>query len=144
MTFPTGAVKHWSALGQWRGQEGVHRMTQLAGQAQVQTMISKNKESLFFGDMRQHIPETCSFADFLASLDSTANADHTLSAGGPLYQAYLAQASLDPGQPLAALRQDFDIPRAISHVNVTHTNLWMSIRYKWVVLHSLLCSQSVL
>ena len=139
----TGFVNHWPALEQWSGRAGVLRMTQLAGQAQVQAMISTNQESLFFGDMRQHTPQTCSFADYLSSL-TNSYADQSESAGEPPYQAYLAQASLDSGQQLAALKQDFDVPQAISHVEVTHTNLWMSIRYKCVVLHPLLFSHCVL
>lgn len=129
-TVSAGAARHWPALEQWQEQAGVLRMTELAGQAQVQVMSCTEEEPLFFGDMRQYTPQTCSFGDYLAACNpsSRANADESMSAATALDQAYLAQASLDQGQPLAALRQDFDIPEAIRHVEVNHTNLWMSIR----------------
>ena len=127
-----GAVKDWPAVLRWRGQAGVHRMAELAGQAQVQAMISTDQDSLFFGNMRQHSPQTCSFADFL-SAEACGRTDgaYPNPPGTPEspQHAYLAQASLDSGQPLAPLRQDFDIPEVIKHAELTHTNLWMSIRY---------------
>ena len=106
------------------------RMTELAGKAQVQVMNSTEQEPLFFGDMRQYTPHTCSFGDYLSACNQStpSNTDESLLAARTLSQAYLAQASLDRGQPLAALRQDFDIPEAIEHVEVLHTNLWMSLR----------------
>ncbi|KAA6428022.1 MAG: hypothetical protein FRX49_02684 [Trebouxia sp. A1-2] len=101
-------------------------------------MISTDKEPLFFGDMRQFMPQGCSFSDFL----STADGLHSLSASrGPaqtshsLVQAYLAQASLDAGHPLEALQKDFEVPDVISHADLVHTNLWMSIRGSRSSLH---------
>lgn len=125
-----GAVWHWPALERWREHSGVLHMTELAGKAQVQVMSSTEAEALFFGDLRQYTPHTCSFGDYLSACDpcSPTNADASMSAARTPSQAYLAQASLDQGQPLAALRQDFDIPDAITHAEVNHTNLWMSIR----------------
>jgi len=112
----------------------LHHLAELAGTAQVQAMISTDKESLFFGDMRHFTPQSCSFLDFLSASDSLVSPGtppETVHPAQSLHdcQAYLAQASLDPRHPLAALRQDFDLPQLISHVDVTHTNLWMSIRY---------------
>lgn len=111
---------------------GLQYLRELAGSSQVQAMISTDKEPLFFGDMRQFMPQGCSFSDFL----STADGLHSLSASrGPaqtshsLVQAYLAQASLDAGHPLEALQKDFEVPDVISHADLVHTNLWMSIRY---------------
>lgn len=107
-------------------------MTELAGEAQVQVMNSTEADPLFFGDMRQYTPYTCSFGDYLSACDpfTRSNTDASVPAARAPSQAYLAQASLDNGQPLAALRQDFDVPEAIKHVAVNHTNLWMSIRCK--------------
>lgn len=106
------------------------RMTQLAGKARVQVLQSAEEEPLFFGDMRQYTPQTCSFGDYLAASDpaSSVNTGGIMSTPLTIGQAYLAQASLDQGQPLAALRQDFGIPEALRHVKVNRTNLWMSIR----------------
>lgn len=125
-----GAVRHWPALVRWGEQSGVLHMTDIAGKAQVQVMNSTEKEPLFFGDMRQYTPHTCSFGDYLSACNqsSPSNTAESLSAARVLSQAYLAQASLDQGQPLAALRQDLDIPEAIKHVEILHTNLWMSLR----------------
>ena len=127
-----GLVSDWPSVQLWRGVAGLQYLQELAGASQVQAMISTDKEPLFFGDMRQSMPQGCSFSDFL----STADGLHSLSASqGPaqtshsLVQAYLAQASLDPGHPLQALRRDFEVPDVISHADVTRTNLWMSIRY---------------
>lgn len=126
---PAGAASHWPACKRWQRHTGVLRMTELAGKAQVQVLTSTEEEPLFFGDMRQYMPRTCSFGEYLTACDpatcaSTAEVMRTPKAPG---QAYLAQASLDQGQPLAALRQDFDIPEAIRHVEINRTNLWMSI-----------------
>lgn len=125
-----GAVLDWPALERWTEQSGVLHMTELAGNAQIQVMNSTEAEALFFGDMRQYTPHTCSFGDYLSACDPSnpSSTGASVSAGRAPGQAYLAQASLDQGQPLAALRQDFDIPEAIKHAEVNHTNLWMSIR----------------
>ena len=132
MLLITGLVSDWPSVQLWRGVAGLQHLQELAGASQVQAMISTDKEPLFFGDMRQFMPQGCSFSDFL----STADGLHSLRASrGPahashsLVQAYLAQASLDPGHPLEALRRDFEVPDVISHADVVHTNLWMSIRY---------------
>ena len=118
----------------WNGTAGLKHLGELAGAAQVQAMITTDKEPLFFGDMRQFTPQGCSFSEFLSAADvqhsSDASPNHAPAAPG-LHgcQAYLAQASLDPGQPLEALSRDYELPDIISHADVTHTNVWMSIRY---------------
>ena len=119
-------------------------LAELAGAAPVQAMISEGNDCLFFGDMRQFTPHSCSFSEFLSSADGmggSATAQSTPDSATDLNmcQAYLAQASLDSGHPLEPLRTDFELPKLISHADVSHTNLWMSIRY----LHLLVASDYI-
>ena len=127
-------VSDWPAIRLWSGTAGLKHLGELAGAAQVQAMITTDKEPLFFGDMRQFTPQGCSFLEFLSAADIQHSSDASLnrahaSPGLLDCQAYLAQASLDPGHPLEALSRDYELPDTISHADVTHTNLWMSIRY---------------
>ena len=125
-------MSDWPSVQLWRGVAGLKYLQELAGASQVQAMISTDKEPLFFGDMRQFVPQGCSFSDFLSTADVlhslNASQGHAHTSHG-LVQAYLAQASLDPGHSLEALRRDCELPDVINHADVTHTNLWMSIRY---------------
>ena len=178
-----GAVSEWPAIQLWKGQAGLQHLAQLAGAAQIQAMITADKEGLFFGNMRQFTPYNCSFQEFLSAASDTQNSPMGQDTASPVltrntemqrsligqkaasavlsqnrkpqeiqgsanagddlhglhsYQAYLAQASLDAGAPLELLRRDFTTPQMLSHVDVTATNLWMSIRYG----HFTLCSET--
>ena len=112
-------------------------------------MLNHKQDSLFFGDMRQFSPSTCTFAAFLSSCqqsgkdvvtsDLSSQDDRTCHH----IHAYLAQASLDLGQPLHALQQDIDVPEPIRHAELSHTNLWMNFRYNGHTMVSLRCRTDV-
>lgn len=99
----------------------------------MQAMLNDKHDSLFFGDIRQFHPSSCTFAAFLASaqqgdLSDKVHVHQQQHNRDSQMQAYLAQASLDRGQPLHALQQDISMPEVISHADVSHTNLWMNFR----------------
>lgn len=130
----TGLVSAWPAQKLWTGQAGLDRLINLAGAAPVQVMQNDKRDGLFFGDMKQYQPSTCSFADFLSSAQQPRQTEatcdnHQQHSGHEQPQAYLAQASLDSGQPLHALQQDLHVPEALQHTELSHTNLWMNFRY---------------
>ena len=128
-----GIVCNWPAAKLWQGHAGLNYLSQLAGEAQVQAMQNDKQDSLFFGDMRQFTPSNCSFATFLSSARQRCKPSDTPCADtqhhSSQYQAYLAQASMDSAQPLHKLQQDIDVPEAIRHTDILHTNLWMNFRY---------------
>ena len=53
----------WPALSRWKGSQGLHRLTALAGSARVEVMTSET--DTFHGELRRHSPTTCTFAEFL-------------------------------------------------------------------------------
>lgn len=106
-------------------------------------MLNHKQDSLFFGDMRQFTPSTCTFAAFLSSCQQsgkgvvTSDLSQQEDRNCNQVHAYLAQASLDPGQPLHPLQQDIGVPEPVKHAEVAHTNLWMNFRYKAQIKPSL-------
>ncbi|GIM01526.1 hypothetical protein Vretimale_6271, partial [Volvox reticuliferus] len=67
LLFP-GLISGWPAVTKWRGPAGFARLRELAGNAEVQVMMSTSR--VFYGDISRHQPAVLGFGKLLDMLES--------------------------------------------------------------------------
>lgn len=142
-------VAHWPAVQLWRGESGLQRVMQLAGEARVEAMVTGGEQAV--GDMQHLVLLGTTLREFLDGTLERQLAQRQPPGAAPL-RLYLAQSPVcvaaPPGtgssggagsgtarmQPAAlqALMEDLGAPCLIQRVQLSQANFWASLR--WVAL----------
>jgi hypothetical protein len=141
---PAGLAASWPAVRLWGGPSGLNRLIDLAGEAQVQVMLSSEASGRFVGDMEHLRLLPATLADFLTGAlarELLAAPGAPRGAAASRLRLYLAQSpicaaapapaaggdeeGLQPG-PLHALLRDLEVPAALRGAPLAQINLWAS------------------
>ena len=128
-----GAVRQWPAVQAWRGRDGIHRLSTLAGDDVVDVMVSGSNS--FSGDMLHLQLLNVSFSKFLEGLkacDLPKECDANMLEDNRTMNFYLAQAPLQKfgGErgPLWALMEDIEPPSVLMQQKEgCQINLWANL-----------------
>lgn len=143
-----GLVAHWPALQLWRGQSGLARLVEIAGDARVEALASP-AGGRAYGDMQHLVLLGCTLREFLDGSLERQLAQRA-PPGAPKLQLYLAQSPLcaaggtggassrggqlpgEPQQPrpapLQALMEDLGVPALLQRTELSQVNFWASVR----------------